>query len=201
MVTGRGQLTVRFQNRSEGTIYKTLVDFGDGSQVLELDGCEGAIHTYGAGKFTAKFTSVGPKEFGVSSSTVDIDVAKPIPMWVWHSIWATPLGLGLLSASIFVFRKRQDDRRMDDAAKLSGTFSYKQKSEIGTLFEVVPLDGTKDEAEVFLLDRNKAILRSMVDDEGIRFVVTIDEKGNEFSEILEPGKDEIVGSYVVNYVQ
>ena len=90
---------------------------------------------------------------------------------------------------------------MDQAAKLSGIFSYKPKSGIGTLFESVPLDGSKDQAEISLQDGSKAVLRSMVDDEGIRFVLTIDEKGGEFTGILEPGVDETVGSYVVNYVQ
>lgn len=198
---GRGQLTVHFRNRSEGTIYKTLVNFGDGSQVLELDGCEGAAHTYRSGKFTAKFTSFGPQEFGVSASTLDIEVAKPIPVWVWHSIWATPLGFGLLTIGAWVFRKRQDNNRLNEAAKLSGTFSYKPKSENGTQFDSVPMDGTKHQAEIPLPDGNKAVLRSMVDDESIRFILTIDEKGNEFSGILEPGVDETVGSYVVNYVQ
>lgn len=200
-VIGRGELTVHFQNHSEGTIYKTIVDFGDGSQVLELDGCDGAAHTYRPGKFTAKFTSVGPEEFGVSSRTVNIEVAKPIPGWVWHSFWATPLGFGLLTVAVVAFRKRQDNKRLDEAAKLSGTFSFKPKSENGTQFDSIPLDGTKDHAEIPLTDGNKAVLRSVVDDDSIRFVLTIDEKGNEFSGILEPGVDETVGSYVVNYVQ
>ncbi|WP_146679195.1 hypothetical protein [Pirellula sp. SH-Sr6A] len=199
--SGRGELTVRFTNHSEGTIYRTIVDFGDGSPSLELNGCDGAAHTYRPGKFTAKFTSVGPEEFGVSTSTLDIEVAKPIPMWVWHSIWATPLGIGLLAGVVLAFRKRQDSMLMDEAAKLSGIFSYKPKSEIGTQFESVPLDGSKDQAEISLSDGSKAVLRSMVDDEGIRFVLTIDEKGNEFTGILKAGVDETVGSYVVNYVQ
>lgn len=199
--SGRGELTVRFTNHSEGTIYKTIVDFGDGSPLLELDGCDGAVHTYRPGKFTAKFASVGPEEFGISTSTLDIEVTKPIPMWVWHSIWATPLGIGLLAGVVMAFRKRRDNMLMDEAAKLSGIFSYKPKSGIGTLFESVPLDGSKDQAEISLQDGSKAVLRSMVDDEGIRFVLTIDEKGSEFTGILEPGVDETVGSYVVNYVQ
>ncbi len=199
--SGRGKLAVRFLNQSEGTIYKTIVDFGDGSEKLELEGSEGGNHVYGPGEFVAKFTSVGPEEFGTSSDMIDISVAKPIPSWVWHSLWATPLGLCMLFVGGLIARNRWDYQLLSEAAKLSGTFSFKSNAEIGTPFEVVSLDGNSDEVELQLRDGHTAVLRSLIDDEGVHFHVTINEKGNEFIGTLVAGEDQNVGSYVVNYVQ
>ncbi len=200
-VKGRGRLPVRFDNCSVGTIYKTLIDFGDGSPVLELDGCAGATHEYGPCHAEAKITSIGPAEFGNSTYTIDIDVAKPTPAWVWHSLWATPMSLAAVLCSLIVLRRHKDEKDLDDAAKLNGVFAFKMPSQFGMEFETVNFDGSKNVEQIPLCNGHTATLCSSVVDGDIRFFIDINENGKQFSEQLISGMDMNVGSYTVNYAQ
>lgn len=108
---GREKLTVKFVNKSEGTILQYKWDFGDGSPPLVQNTLEDAEHTFGPGTHTVTLTAVGVEEFTPSRFRETITVVPP-PTWFRKNIlWIT--GAVVAAAAIAVFGERERRRRKE----------------------------------------------------------------------------------------
>ena len=121
---GRESLTVKIQNLSEGTIYRSVYDLGNG-ETIEVKGVEPVEHTFKPGDHQIKVTVYGPDEFSPSSSeTISISVDKPYASWVKNLWWSGPLGLaslGLAGLMGLGFVRTLNEKSL---SKLRGTFRF-----------------------------------------------------------------------------
>jgi PKD repeat protein len=213
---GRGLLTVRFSNKSEGTVQRFVWDFGDGSAPVVQEKFGDVEHTFGSGTFTVTLRAEGPEQFTPSRRTLTIAVKKPFPWWLVNLWWIVPAVLILLVGAWLGMKKAQRLAHIRDLGPITGTMACKPVGQPGSdwkRFSVsadrsnefmfrpseclpsVALDSVRKQAPAARI--RKAVDRSTLE-ESYELALVRDEKVIETTSI-EPRKDLARAGFIFRY--
>ena len=134
-VSGRGSLEVELINDSEGTIYRSVYDLGNG-ETIEKSGTDNLVLTLDPGTHEFTVTVYGPDEFAPSTSQIVlIEVLPPLP---WYVKWLPVLSLGLVALAYGLFRF---------ANIAADAFTDLQLTRINGALSIVDPDGSRTESQ------------------------------------------------------
>ncbi|TWU08361.1 PKD domain-containing protein [Stieleria varia] len=201
----RGPVLVRFNNQCTGDILRCVLNPGDGTDPIAVDGAGDLVHTFRPGRWTPEITVYGPDESEMTPvvwKSPSIDVRKPIPLWFKLTAASIPIGLlGLLG--IVVCRRWMDDRAQRRSDKrLSGELILRSVDDPLTV-HAFGFMGQNELEEVILPDQTRIEVRSNSDESrgNIEFALEMEYPidGTREMVVLTPNEEVEVGNYFVTY--